>query len=66
MNFYFLYDEYTDIADPTEADNLATIVIENMPRDPYSELSDTPSKHILGEVKRQWETHYLFDRAPNF
>lgn len=53
MNFYFVYDEYTDIADPCVANELATIVLENMKRDPHSEASSRPSKHILGEMTKQ-------------
>ncbi|PPQ95114.1 hypothetical protein CVT25_011657 [Psilocybe cyanescens] len=56
MNFYFVYDEYTDIADSAVANDLATIVIENMTKDPFTESEDTAysSNHILGEMTRQF------------
>lgn len=53
MNFYFVYDEYTDIVDPKIANDLATIVIENMTTNPRAEATPGPSKHILGDMTQQ-------------
>ncbi|KAF8970721.1 terpenoid synthase [Flammula alnicola] len=53
MNFYFVYDEYTDVADPSAAENLAKTVIEAM-KYPNASSSNTP--HLLADMTRQfWE-----------
>uniref|UniRef100_A0A8H7XMK6 Terpene synthase n=1 Tax=Psilocybe cubensis TaxID=181762 RepID=A0A8H7XMK6_PSICU len=55
MNFYFVYDEYTDIADASVANELATIVIENMTEDSLDQdVPSSSSTHILGQMTRQF------------
>jgi hypothetical protein len=49
MNFYFVYDEYTDVADVSVAKTLANTVISAM-KDPEAKC-DNP--HLLGEMTRQ-------------
>ncbi|KIM41852.1 hypothetical protein M413DRAFT_27416 [Hebeloma cylindrosporum] len=50
MNFYFVYDEYTDVGDVSVARSLASTVISAM-KDPEAK-PDNP--HILGEMTRQF------------
>lgn len=49
VNFYFVYDEYTDVADVSVARSLATTVTSVM-KNPETR---TDNPHILGEMKRQ-------------
>jgi len=49
INFYFVYDEYTDVADVSVARSLASTVTSVM-KNPGAR-PDNP--HILGEMKRQ-------------
>jgi hypothetical protein len=49
MNFYFAYDEYTDVGDVSVAKALASTVISAM-KSPEAK-HDNP--HILGEMTRQ-------------
>ena len=49
MNFYFVYDEYTDVGDVSVAKTLASIVISAM-KNPEAK-HDNP--HILGEMTQQ-------------
>lgn len=49
MNFYFVYDEYTDVGDVSVAKTLASTVISAM-KNPEAK-HDNP--HILGEMTRQ-------------
>ncbi|KDR78286.1 hypothetical protein GALMADRAFT_266794 [Galerina marginata CBS 339.88] len=51
MNFYFVYDEYTDVSDPVSAANLANIVIDAM-KNPDAFPSN--GSHLLGEMTRQF------------
>jgi len=49
MNFYFVYDEYTDVGDVSVAKALASIVISAM-KNPDVKPNNP---HILGEMTRQ-------------
>ena len=49
MNFYFVYDEYTDAGDVSVAKALASIVISAM-KNPEAKHDNS---HILGEMTRQ-------------
>jgi hypothetical protein len=49
INFYFVFDEYTDVADVTVAKALANTTISVM-KDSEAK-PDTP--HIVGEMMRQ-------------
>ncbi|PPR02301.1 hypothetical protein CVT24_011639 [Panaeolus cyanescens] len=49
MNFYFVYDEYTDIATPEEAGRLASTVITAM-----KTPSESEDQHLLVEMTRQF------------
>ncbi|KAF8900414.1 isoprenoid synthase domain-containing protein [Gymnopilus junonius] len=56
MNFYFVYDEYTDVSDPKVARELANIVTNVMknPEDEYSTKYSTNNTHLLGDMTRQF------------
>jgi len=49
MNFYFVYDEYTDVADKSVAAYLAHTVIDAL-KNPHERLS---GEHVLGQMIRQ-------------
>jgi len=49
MNFYFVYDEYTDVSDPQVAERLATIVLDAM-KYPFAPSKDT---HLLGDMTKE-------------
>ena len=49
MNFYFVYDEYTDIVDASGANALANTVIRAM-KNPEA---NPDNSHFLGEMARQ-------------
>ena len=49
MNFYFVYDEYTDVLDIPAAWTIARLVIDIM-RDPESELGD-PNDVLAGLIR---------------
>ena len=49
MNFYFVYDEYTDIGDASGANALANTVIRAM-KNPEVTLDNS---HFQGEMARQ-------------
>ena len=49
MNFYFVYDEYTDIVNASGANALANTVIRAM-KNPEA---NPDNSHILGEMARQ-------------
>ncbi|TFK36533.1 terpenoid synthase [Crucibulum laeve] len=55
MNFYFVYDEYTDVADREEAAQLAAMVIEAY-KNPTTQ--PRPDGDVVGEMTRQF-----WDRA---
>jgi len=53
MNFFFVYDEYTDVAHSDAADKLVDIVVEEMKN--YLELVSGTiygPHHVLGEMTR--------------
>ncbi|CAA7262204.1 unnamed protein product [Cyclocybe aegerita] len=56
MNFYFVYDEYTDVSDSAVADRLANIVIDAM-RNP--ENSSQSGDHLLGKMTKHFWTRAL-------
>ncbi|KAF9002156.1 isoprenoid synthase domain-containing protein [Cyathus striatus] len=50
MNFYFVYDEYTDLCSREEAEKMAATVIDAM-RNPDTERLNGD---IIGEITKQW------------
>jgi hypothetical protein len=49
MNFFFVYDEYTDVEDASRANALANTVIRAM-KNPEANMDNS---HFLGEMARQ-------------
>ncbi|KAF9555722.1 terpenoid synthase [Agrocybe pediades] len=54
MNFYFIYDEYTDVSDPSVAEELANIVIEQMKDELDTTLHPYSHNHVLGGMTREF------------
>jgi len=50
MNFYFVYDEYTDVSDPSVAHHLANVVLDAMKGQPQR---SNVEEHLLGRMTRE-------------
>ncbi|KAF8174884.1 terpenoid synthase [Pholiota molesta] len=61
MNFYFVYDEYTDVADPVSAEHMANMVMEVMkyPKE------QSHASHILVDMAQQFWKQAQQSAAPD-
>ena len=50
MNFYFVYDEYTDVSDGVTAHKLANIVLNAMD---HPLAQPTAEEHVLGQMSKE-------------
>src|SRR6266568_879001 len=74
MNFFFVYDEYTDASDEATAHRLAKIVLKAM-HHPLAPSQPTTEEHVLGQMSKEqvsksiiiisgkfWVTHHFIRR----
>ena len=52
MNFFFVYDEYTDVCDEALAHTLANIVLKVM-HHPLAPSQPTAKEHALGQMSKE-------------
>lgn len=52
LNFYFMYDEYTDVSGEATAYKLANIVLSAM-HHPLAPSQPTVEEHVLGQINKE-------------